>query len=141
MHCFFFFVYGKNKMTTEKRMPASEPDSELSELVESFQKFIPAPSVVTQGPTTPETLAYLTTEMQNLKRRQTVIQEQIEGKNNEIVSLRETLLVVSGALQGLQHIHTFMMKEETAASSSSDAAGAAASSGGAAAAVLAGGGA
>lgn len=93
-----------------------EPDSELSDLVESFQKLIP--SAPPKGPSSPETLVYVSTEMENLKRRQGMVQEQIESKKKDIASLRETLLVVSGALQGLQHVRAFIATEEAAPSSS-----------------------
>jgi hypothetical protein len=94
-----------------------EPDSELSELVETFQKIQHSLPSTAKGPTSPETLDYVTAELDNIQRKQALIQQQIEGKNKEIVTLRETLLVVSGALQGLQHIHKFMTKEGTEPSS------------------------
>ena len=53
-----------------------------------------------KGHTNPETLDYVTAELDNINRKQALIQQQIEGKNKEIATLRETLLVVSGALQG-----------------------------------------
>ena len=97
----------------------NDPDAELSELVEKFQKIQHSLPSAFKGPGSPETLQYVMTEIENLTRKQAMIQQQIEGKNKEIQTLRETLLVVSGALQGLQHIHKFMTKEGADASSSS----------------------
>lgn len=101
-----------------------ETDPELSDLVESFQKLQKGMTqsssdqngaVATAAATAAvnnHTFEYVTEEIENLKRKQSMIQEQIEAKNKEIHSLRETLLVVNGALQGLQHIHTFMADKE-----------------------------
>jgi hypothetical protein len=91
-----------------------EPDTELSELVESFQKLqkkMPGTAWIETGPTAKETLDYVGREIENLKGKQTTIQEHIEVKNKEIRSLRDTLLVVNGALQGLQHINHFMSEK------------------------------
>ena len=52
--------------------------------------------------------AYIDNEVQQLLTRQKHIQESIQNKNKEITSLRETLLVVSGALQGLQHVQAYV---------------------------------
>ena len=104
-------------LTLSSPKHTEEPDSELSELVETFQKIQHSLPSTMKGPTNPETLDYVTAELDNINRKQALIQQQIEGKNKEIATLRETLLVVSGALQGLQHIHKFMTKEGTETSS------------------------
>lgn len=104
-------------LTVASPQQTEEPDSELSELVETFQKIQHSLPSAIKAPTNPETLEYVAAELDNIHRKQALIQQQIEGKNKEIATLRETLLVVSGALQGLQHIHKFMTKEETEASS------------------------
>ena len=49
-------------------------------------------------------IAYLQQEEQNLSERQRVLQEQLQNKNREIQTIRETMLVVSGALQAIQHV-------------------------------------
>jgi len=95
-----------------------ESDSELSELVDTFQKLQHSlPS--THGPSTAETLEHLVAEIRKLTEKQQFIQEQIDSKTNEIATFRQTLLVVSGALQGLQHVHTFMSTSAEARASSS----------------------
>jgi phage/plasmid primase-like uncharacterized protein len=100
---------------------AEETDPELSDLVESFQKLqkgmAHASSDQNGAAVNKHTFEYVTEEIENLKRKQSMIQEQIEAKNKEVHSLRETLLVVNGALQGLQHIHTFMVDKEKECSS------------------------
>ena len=111
-----------SKSKAHPTLTEDEPDSELSELVDTFQKLQHSKPFMT-APTNPETLAYVTAEMESLTRKQGLIQQQIEGKSKEIVTLRETLLVVSGALQGLQHIHKFMTKEAVESSSSTTAEG------------------
>lgn len=97
-----------------------EPDAELTELVESLQKIQavqrPAPQV---DPAFERTLQYVNGEIASLRGKQATIQEQIEKKNKEIATLRETLLIVNGALQGMQHIHSFMNQGATQDSSSS----------------------
>lgn len=96
----------------------TKPDPELSDLVETFQKLQkgmshpPSSQNDISSSVNNHTLEYVKEEIENLKRKQNVIQEQIEAKNKEIHSLRETLLVVNGALQGLHHIHTFMVDKE-----------------------------
>jgi uncharacterized protein YoxC len=105
-----------SKHTPAKKV--EETDTELSELVDTFQKLQHSlPS--THGPSTPETLEYLKTEIGKLTEKQHTIQAQIDSKTNEIVTLRQTLLVVSGALQGLQHVHSFMSTSAEARVSSS----------------------
>ena len=95
-----------------------QTDAELSDLVDTFQKLQHSlPS--THGPSTPETLEYVATEIRNLTEKHAQIQEKIDSKTNEIASLRQTLLVVSGALQGLQHVHAFMSTSAEARGSSS----------------------
>ncbi len=109
-------------------MPIShEPDAELSELVETFEKLRPvqslpvAPSAPTpapapQSPPRPgppvvpvdKMVEYTAVEMNNLKKKQAALQEAIETKTKEVANLRETLLVVNGAVQGIQHVQTFI---------------------------------
>jgi hypothetical protein len=108
----------KTSKSSTKKMADAQTDTELSDLVDTFQKLQHSlPS--THGPSTPETLEYLTGEIGKLTEKQALIQQQIDGKTNDIVSLRQTLLVVSGALQGLQHVHTFMSTSAEARESSS----------------------
>ena len=90
------------------RSPRSEegPDAELSNLVESLQKIQAAKAAPPRSK--PETVDYVSGELENLKRKQAMIQEQMDTKTREIATLRETLLVVNGAVQGLQHIHKYL---------------------------------
>ena len=60
---------------------------------------------------------FVLTEVGNLKQKQAEIQKEIEKKNTEAATLRETLLVVNGALQGVQHVHDYITREAAAPSS------------------------
>jgi uncharacterized protein YlxW (UPF0749 family) len=55
---------------------------------------------------------YLEKEIESLRAKQATIQEEIDKKNKEASTLRETLLVVNGALQGIQHVKSFILGEE-----------------------------
>lgn len=80
-------------------------DQDLCDLVESItQTPLLQPSVK-------DTIEYVQAEVTHLKRKQAMIQEQMDCKAKEVQGLRETLLVVGGALQGMQHIHQFMTRE------------------------------
>lgn len=108
--------------TDDNTPSANETDPELSDLVESFQKLQKGAlssetTVSVPSGTTEHTLRYAAEEIDNLKRKQGTIQEQIDTKNKEIHTLRETLLVVNGALQGMQHIQNFIMDQEKCTSS------------------------
>lgn len=81
-------------------------DQDLCDLVESITH---TPLV---QPSVKDTIEYVLSEVSHLKRKQAMIQEQMESKAKEVQGLRETLLVVGGALQGMQHIHQFMTREE-----------------------------
>ena len=106
--------------TTTTTDIVEETDPELSNLVESFQKLQKgALEGSASEMTAKHTMEYVKEEIENLKRKQTMIQEQIEAKNKEVHTLRETLLVVNGALQGLQHIQNFMEDKEKECISSS----------------------
>lgn len=115
--------------TSSPSTPAStrseEPDAELTELVESLQKIqaVQRPQSQSDGPAFERTFQYVSNEVESLRTKQASIQEQIDKKNREVVSLRETLLVVNGALQGLQHIYKFMSQGGSPDASSSLEAG------------------
>jgi hypothetical protein len=47
---------------------------------------------------------YLVNESRQLIERQKALQEQLQAKSKEMQSIRETILVVSGALQAVEHI-------------------------------------
>lgn len=81
-------------------------DQDLCDLVESITH---TPLL---QPSVKDTIEYVQSEVTHLKRKQAMIQEQMECKAKEVQGLRETLLVVGGALQGMQHIHQFMTREE-----------------------------
>lgn len=106
--------------TTDPPSPhrEEEPDAELSELVESLQK-IQAIQHQALPSSAEKTLEHVVTEIDNLRSKQAMIQEQIDKKKNEMSALRETLLVVNGALQGLQHVQQFMTQEAAPAASAS----------------------
>ncbi len=82
------------------------------------KKLDPFPSV--QPSFAAKVAAYVEKEVETLRARQTVIQEEIERKTKETVTLRETLLVVNGALQGIQHVRAFILGEGELSSTSSD---------------------
>lgn len=49
---------------------------------------------------------YLLSENRMLQDRQRHLQEQLQNKAKEMQGIRETILVVSGALQAIQHVAT-----------------------------------
>lgn len=117
--CFFFHF-----LTVIYNMHSQEPDTELSELVETFEKLRPVqappppppppPSPVRALPSLVDKIAdYASLEMENLKKKQAKLQEGIETKTKELATMRETLLVVSGAIQGIQHVHTFISDQRS----------------------------
>lgn len=55
---------------------------------------------------------YLTNEIEVLEKRQLAAQEAVEAKAKELQSLRENLLVVSGALQGVQHVKRHVHQQQ-----------------------------
>lgn len=78
---------------------------------------------VVQPPSFPDKVnAYLEKEMENLRTKQTTIQGEIDKKAKETATLRETLLVVNGALQGIQHVRSFILEEGAPSSTSSSSA-------------------
>ena len=87
---------------------SSVADQDLCDLVESITH---TPLV---QPSIKDTIEYVLAEVSQLKRKQAMIQEQMESKAKEVQGLRETLLVVGGALQGMQHIHQFITREQAA---------------------------
>jgi hypothetical protein len=96
----------------------TEPDAELSELVENFEKMKQQQQQQRpHGPSPLATLEYVRGEVENLRKKQALVQEQIDAKTKEIHALRETLLVVNGALQGLEHIQEFMVDAESGSAS------------------------
>lgn len=86
---------------------------DLKDLVESLDKIkaIETPLSFQQ-----KMAAYIDGELQNLKNKQADIQRDIETKNKEATLLRETLLVVNGALQGVEHIQRYLTRAEEAPS-------------------------
>lgn len=60
-------------------------------------------------------LGYLRKETSALQARQTALQETLQAKTREMQTTRETLLVISGALQGLQHVQTFLAEQQAPA--------------------------
>ena len=52
--------------------------------------------------------SHIAGEIEQLKTRHQGIQDSIVAKTKEITTLRETLLVVSGAVQALQHLQSFV---------------------------------
>ena len=54
---------------------------------------------------------YVLAEIKNLQQKQASVQADLDAKLKETQALRETLLVMSGAIQGLQHIHQFIMTD------------------------------
>jgi hypothetical protein len=85
-------------------------DQDLSNIVDTITS-AGKPTTPSQ-PSVDATVDYVLAEVNSLKRKQVMIQEQMETKTKEMQGLRETLLVMSGAVQGLQHIHQFMTKKE-----------------------------
>jgi hypothetical protein len=55
-------------------------------------------------PDDPEMHRFLMSEFKALQVRQKQVQDDLQAKTREAQTLRETLLVVSGALQAVQHI-------------------------------------
>jgi uncharacterized protein YoxC len=74
--------------------------SEVANLLEALKAAAPAP-VVSETPSISE---FLETEVKALQVRQRQIQDDLQEKTREAQTLRETLLVVSGALQAVQHV-------------------------------------
>lgn len=104
---------------TTKTVPPPEPDAELSELVENFEKLKHQQQQHRGHASSHATLDYVKGEIENLRKKQALVQEQMDAKTKELHQLRETLLVVNGALQGLEHIQEFMVDDESASSSNS----------------------
>lgn len=62
----------------------------------------------------PSITDFLDSELKALQVRQRQIQDDLQEKTREVQSLRETLLVVSGALQAVQHVaHHVKTRDET----------------------------
>jgi hypothetical protein len=115
---------------------ADGPDRELTDLVESLQMMkavvameeeqaaeqpepdepapVAEPETPVLAPAAPkapgvsEAQEYAQQEVEALRKRQAAIHEQVEAKTKEIGQLRETLLVLAGAVQGLEHMRKFM---------------------------------
>lgn len=87
---------------------------DLKELVENLDKI----QAVQAPPSFHDKVnAYLEKEIENLRKKQGTIQEEIDKKNKEAATLRETLLVVNGALQGMQHVQSYVTQEAAESSS------------------------
>lgn len=95
---------------------------DFNELVESLDKIHPVEPSFHEKIT-----AYLEKEMQNLQEKQGNIKKEIDQKNKDVAVLRETLLVVNGALQGIQHVHAYVNQAEGGPSLNSTGYAAAAS--------------
>lgn len=98
---------------------ANEPDAELSELVENFEKMKhqhQPPRAALPASSAQPTLDYVHGEIENLRKKQALVQEQIDTKTKEVHTLRETLLVVNGALQGMEHIRDFILDDASSKS-------------------------
>ncbi len=105
------------QMQMQMQMQMENPDEmqALSDMLEKLQQSASGVSTLAGNPlrSSEETLAYLTAEIQTLKAKQKTIQESLQNKGKELQVMRETLLVVSGALQGLQHVLGYIEHKES----------------------------
>ena len=69
---------------------------------------VPVPTPAARQISIAKFQAYLAMEAEVLEKRQQAAQETIEAKAKELQGLRENMLVISGALQGVQHIKAYL---------------------------------
>ncbi len=96
--------------------------SELAAILEKMKNNTPLDAADvpagTPAPSPPPSIpiaklqAYLTKEVDMLEKRQQAAQEAIEAKAKELQGLRENMLVISGALQGVQHIKAYLDQQQ-----------------------------
>lgn len=89
---------------------------DLGKMLSELEKKVMDSSSTSPGSSSPglETLLddYLKRETESLNSRQTGLQETIQIKSKELQTAKETLLVISGALQGMQHVAAFLQQQK-----------------------------
>lgn len=85
---------------------AQEQKMEKEDLPVNFRAVTPVESVK----------IHISSEVSALKEKQQTIDKQIVEKQKELASLKDSFLVVSGALQALEHMSTFVSNQEKSVS-------------------------
>lgn len=93
-----FFWSGKDKMS-----PSIHEQETVSRVVE-------IPAAIT--PVTLTINEYLTKECQSMKDRQRKLQEEFQEKQRQMQGIKETLLVISGAIQAIEHVMAHVSEAE-----------------------------
>lgn len=92
-------------------MLESLPNSDTEETPANIEDLIQALRESVEDSSQSETnplKEYITNEYKMLVQKQNSLQQELQVKAKEIQSIRETILVVSGAMQALQHVGTHM---------------------------------
>jgi molecular chaperone GrpE (heat shock protein) len=94
-------------MVEFSEITTTDPPANLDDLINALKNSsdeTPPPAAEPEAPKKESITTYLKNELNSLRERQKSLQEEFQNKNKEMANIRETLLVVSGALQAIEHV-------------------------------------